>query len=68
MSNLRGPGQETYSDWQIEQGRKCGCKGTDEWCGCQNNMPRKKTDAEFWQELAQDAQGAPESARRRRGP
>ena len=27
------------SDWQIEQGRRCGCRGSDEWCGCQNNAP-----------------------------
>lgn len=22
--------------WQVEQGKRCGCNGTDEWCGCQN--------------------------------
>ena len=27
------------SDWQVEQGKRCGCKGSDEWCGCQNNAP-----------------------------
>ena len=24
------------SQWQIDQGNACGCKGHDEWCGCQN--------------------------------
>jgi hypothetical protein len=22
--------------WQIDQGKRCGCRGTDEYCGCQN--------------------------------
>jgi hypothetical protein len=25
-----------HEHWQIEQGARCGCRGTDEWCGCQN--------------------------------
>lgn len=25
-----------HEQWQIEQGKRCGCKGSDEWCGCQN--------------------------------
>ena len=27
---------ETRSYWQIEQGKKCGCRGADEYCPCQN--------------------------------
>ena len=30
---------DNREEWQIEQGNRCGCKGSDEWCGCQNNMP-----------------------------
>ena len=26
-------------EWQIEKGNRCGCKGSDDWCGCQNNAP-----------------------------
>lgn len=29
----------TTSDWQHEQGQKCGCKGSDENCPCQNVSP-----------------------------
>lgn len=24
------------SQWQIDQGKACGCRGHDEYCGCQN--------------------------------
>lgn len=24
------------TQWQREQGARCGCRGTDEYCGCQN--------------------------------
>jgi hypothetical protein len=27
---------QMHEQWQIEQGRRCGCRGADEWCGCQN--------------------------------
>lgn len=27
------------SDLQKKQGKRCPCGGTDEYCGCQNNMP-----------------------------
>ncbi|MBU1606343.1 MAG: hypothetical protein KKD08_05985 [Alphaproteobacteria bacterium] len=27
---------ETRSAWQIEQGKKCGCRGLDDYCPCQN--------------------------------
>lgn len=27
---------QAYWPWQISQGARCGCRGTDEWCGCQN--------------------------------
>lgn len=30
--------------WQIDQGKKCGCKGTDELCPCQNISPDQKID------------------------
>ncbi len=29
--------------WQIEQGARCGCRGTDEYCGCQNVQPGDRT-------------------------
>lgn len=25
--------------WQIEQGARCGCRGTDDLCACQNETP-----------------------------
>lgn len=28
--------------WQIDQGAKCGCKGTDEYCPCQNVSPDQR--------------------------
>ena len=30
------------ADWQIDQGRKCGCRGTDDMCPCQNEYPWPK--------------------------
>jgi len=27
---------ETRSPWQIEQGKKCSCRGSDDYCPCQN--------------------------------
>ncbi len=27
--------------WQIDQGKRCGCKGTDEYCPCQNVSPEQ---------------------------
>jgi hypothetical protein len=27
------------SDWQKQKAEKCGCKGSDDMCGCQNNAP-----------------------------
>ncbi len=32
-----------YEQWQVEQGEHCGCRGTDEWCGCQNMHPGDRT-------------------------
>lgn len=32
------------AQWQIDQGEKCGCKGTDEYCPCQNVSPDQKSD------------------------
>lgn len=31
--------------WQIEQGERCGCKGSDEMCPCQNVSPEQKRQA-----------------------
>ena len=34
--------------WQIDQGNACGCKGSDEYCGCQNvNRALPQTRREF---------------------
>jgi len=30
------PVPETRSKWQIEQGARCGCRGSDDYCPCQN--------------------------------
>ncbi len=30
------PIADTRSDWQKEQGARCGCRGSDEMCPCQN--------------------------------
>lgn len=30
------------SKWQVEQGRRCGCGGSNEMCGCQNVSPHDK--------------------------
>lgn len=27
--------------WQIDQGKRCGCKGSDEYCPCQNVSPEQ---------------------------
>ena len=35
----RQPDVEQREDWQIDQGKRCGCRGHDDWCSCQNNMP-----------------------------
>ena len=32
----------TTSDWQAEQAQRCPCRGSDEYCGCQNNEPVTK--------------------------
>lgn len=33
--------------WQIDQGEKCGCSGTDEYCGCQNVSPDQKIELQM---------------------
>lgn len=33
------PRVELREQWQIEQGKKCGCGGTDDMCPCQNENP-----------------------------
>lgn len=35
----RPPAPDPRPPWQIEQGRRCGCKGTDDMCPCQNETP-----------------------------
>lgn len=31
------------TQWQREQGKRCGCRGTDEFCVCQNVRPGDRT-------------------------
>jgi len=33
-------------DWQVEQGKRCGCAGSDEFCPCQNISPAQKAEIE----------------------
>ncbi|WP_313014569.1 hypothetical protein [Brevundimonas sp.] len=37
---------ETRSAWQIEQAKKCGCRGSDEYCPCQNTNSTTPARAE----------------------
>jgi hypothetical protein len=30
--------------WQIDQGKACGCRGTDDMCACQNESPQDRAD------------------------
>ena len=34
------------SDWQKEQGAKCACKGSDDYCSCQNVRQSKPKDGD----------------------
>ncbi len=43
---------ETRSYWQIEQGKKCGCRGADEYCPCQNTDSTTPARAEALDEGA----------------
>ena len=43
---------ETRSTWQIEQGKKCGCRGSDEYCPCQNTNSTTPARAEAQDEGA----------------
>lgn len=37
---------ETRAAWQIEQGKKCACRGLDEYCPCQNALSTTPARAE----------------------
>jgi hypothetical protein len=41
--------------WQIEQGARCGCKGTDDMCSCQNVQPWPPENVD-WQTRARIAE------------
>lgn len=30
------------AQWQIDQGKRCGCGGSDEYCPCQNVSPEQR--------------------------
>jgi hypothetical protein len=36
--------------WQIDQGRACGCRGTDDMCPCQNDNGREHPGAKIGRE------------------
>lgn len=51
--------------WQKAQGAACSCKGTDEWCGCQNiNQADREPDID-WQSRALAAEAALQASRER---
>lgn len=41
--------------WQIEQGARCGCRGVDDLCACQNENPWPRPVID-WQARAQSAE------------
>lgn len=66
MSRLKGPTPNTgRAQWQIDNAAKCGCRGTDDLCPCQND-PELFTRAVIdWEDRALAAEASRDEAIKR---
>lgn len=60
----RPPAPDLRADWQKEQGARCGCKGTDDMCPCQNQSPWPPEHV-VWKARASAAEAERDEARAR---